>query len=142
MKIIKLIHLVSEAACIATLFSGSVLATELVYTPINPTFGGNPNNAPGLLSIAQAQNGFKAPTNTTLQNFNINLQNSILSRLSSEALTNLFGKGSTLAAGSYDTVNYTIKVTDTGGGNLVIETTDKSSGASASFTVNSGTLAQ
>ena len=39
-------------------------ATELVYYPINPSFGGNPNNAPGLMSIAQAQNGFKAPVDS------------------------------------------------------------------------------
>jgi hypothetical protein len=33
-------------------------ATELVYTPINPSFGGNPLNGQFLLGIAQAQNSF------------------------------------------------------------------------------------
>ena len=33
-------------------------ATELVYTPINPSFGGNPANGQFLRGIAQAQNSF------------------------------------------------------------------------------------
>ena len=33
-------------------------ATELVYTPINPSFGGNPLNGQFLLNEAQAQNNF------------------------------------------------------------------------------------
>ena len=36
-----------------------VLASELVYCPINPAFGGNPLNYQWLLSSAQAQNKFR-----------------------------------------------------------------------------------
>lgn len=124
------------------LFSAGVSATELVYAPVNPTFGGNPNNAPGLLANAQAQNHFKAPVNSALQNFNNNLQNAILSRLSSQALLLMFGKNSALVPGDYDTANYAIKVTDAGAGGLTIETTDKSSGAIATFNVSASTLGQ
>ncbi|MBS0234666.1 MAG: curli assembly protein CsgF [Proteobacteria bacterium] len=37
-------------------------ASELVYTPINPSFGGNAFNSSHLLATAQAQNQFKAPS--------------------------------------------------------------------------------
>ena len=35
--------------------SATALASELVYHPVNPTFGGNPLNGAALLSQAQAQ---------------------------------------------------------------------------------------
>lgn len=38
------------------LISLQAFATELVYTPVNPSFGGNPINGSYLLSNAQAQN--------------------------------------------------------------------------------------
>lgn len=37
---------------------GSAQAGTLVYTPTNPTFGGNPLNGSYLLGLAQAQNQF------------------------------------------------------------------------------------
>ena len=40
---------------------GLVQATELVYTPINPSFGGNPLNGTWLLNNAQAQNDYDDP---------------------------------------------------------------------------------
>lgn len=122
--------------------SSGVNATELVYAPVNPTFGGNPNNAPGLLNVATAQNGFKAPTKSPIETFNANLQSSILSKLASSATSTIFGGSAPLTPGSYDTLNYIIKITDSGGGDVTITTTDKESGATASFTVNAGTLVQ
>ena len=47
---------------IITTLSFCASATEMVYTPINPSFGGNPLNANMLLSKAQAQNKHKAPS--------------------------------------------------------------------------------
>lgn len=47
---------------IITTFSFCTSATEIIYTPINPSFGGNPLNATMLLSKAQAQNKHKAPS--------------------------------------------------------------------------------
>ncbi|WDT85438.1 curli assembly protein CsgF [Alteromonas sp. 009811495] len=38
-------------------------ATELVYEPINPSFGGNPLNGSFLLSKANSQNAHSAPFN-------------------------------------------------------------------------------
>jgi curli production assembly/transport component CsgF len=39
----------------AVFISGSARATEQVYHPVSPTFGGNPLNGTFLLSTAQAQ---------------------------------------------------------------------------------------
>lgn len=112
-------------------------ATEMVYTPINPLFGGNPNNAPGLMSIAQAQNEFKAPVVSPVQAFNLSLQRAILSRLTSQTITAIFGTSPTLENGTYDTPGYTINVAYVPNTSLVtITTTDKSSGAIASFEVS------
>ena len=115
-------------------------ATELVYVPVNPSFGGNPNNAPGLMAIANAQNSFKAPVNSPLENFNRSLQQAILNRLSSQSLATIFGKSSTLVPGSYDTSAYTITITDGGNGTLTIATTDKKTGATVTFEVSSTDL--
>ncbi len=133
-------QLVSAFAIAWVSLVGPAQATEMVYTPINPLFGGNPNNAPGLLAQANAQNPYRAPVKTGLQNFNDNLQQAILSRLSSQALTNLFGKNSNLVPGNYDTGAYTIMVTDLGNGVLKIVTTDKATGSVVSFEVGSTTL--
>lgn len=117
-------------------------ATEMVYSPVNPSFGGNPNNAPGLMSIAQAQNGFTAPVLSPIANFNLSLQRVILSRLTSQSLTTMFGANNTLVPSPIpiETVGYTILVS--AGeipGTITITTTDKTSGAIASFTINSAT---
>jgi curli production assembly/transport component CsgF len=127
-------------ALLALLSSGLCSATDLIYTPINPSFGGNPNNAPGLLAIAQAQNRYKAPAASPLDNFNNSLQQAILSRLTSQSLATIFGKSSTLVPGTYDTSAYTITITDSGNGTLTISTLDKKSGAVVSFEVSSSDL--
>jgi curli production assembly/transport component CsgF len=112
-----------------------VAATELVYTPINPTFGGNPYNAQGLMSIAQAQNSYTAPALTPIESFNLSLQRAILSRLTSQTLSMIFGTTNVLATGSYDTPGYLVEVTDDHQGTLNVTTTDKISGDVSSFEV-------
>ena len=54
-------------------FSAPAFATEQVYHPISPTFGGNPGNGPFLLSVAQGQgeginSGNQGPNLTGLTN--------------------------------------------------------------------------
>lgn len=115
-------------------------ASELIYTPTNPSFGGNPNNGPVLLSIAQAQNGYSAPKVTPLtplQRFNNSLQQSILNNLASEIRNSMFGTtGTHINPGTYDTTNYTINVIQNADGSLTIQTTDKTNGATATFDVS------
>ena len=112
-------------------------ATEIVYTPINPSFGGNPNNAAGLLNNAQAQNHFKAPSLSPVEQFNKNLQQAILARLEGQILTSMFGGSRTVQPGTFETAGYTVTVTDLGNGTLLVSTYDKNTGGTAQFTIDS-----
>ncbi len=118
-------------------------ASGLVYTPINPTFGGNPNNGPVLLSDAQTQNHFTAPKAaplTPLQRFNSSLQQAILNQLSTQIKNTIFGtslgNGTTITPGTYDAGNYVVSIAQNADGSLTVTTTDKTSGATATFDVS------
>ena len=117
------------------LMSDLVSASELVYTPVNPTFGGNPGNGPNLLNMANAQNDTSAPQLTAIQKFNQSLQQAILTKLSNEAVITIFGSSSTLKPGHYDTGTYSVDIVSDGT-SLTVTTTDKSSGATSVFVVS------
>lgn len=118
-------------------------ATELIYSPVNPAFGGNPLNGAALLNAAQAQNKKKDPndalsrqgTSSPLQQFNDTLQRSVLSQLAAAATSQVIN-GGRLVPGTVETNNFNITVSDLGGGTLQITTTDKVTGASTSFQVS------
>lgn len=76
--------------------SFSASATELIYTPINPSFGGNPLNANMLLSKAQAQNKHKAPVieKDYAEQFQDSLQRTYLNRMVREITNMAFGEDS------------------------------------------------
>lgn len=137
------LHLFTRGALPLLLWLGSscVHSTELVYTPVNPSFGGNPLNGSTLLSAAQAQNKAKDPDadinskQTPLQQFNESLQRSVLGRLASAATSNILGANGQLIPGTVETGDFVITISDTGGGSLRVVTTDKVTGASTSFEV-------
>jgi curli production assembly/transport component CsgF len=130
MNTTKFLRLALTALGCSVLLSMPTSASELVYTPVNPTFGGNPANASGLQANAAAQNNYKAPVVTkvpltALEKFNNQLQSAILSRLKGETLDGLFdGKGNLLAGGTVTFGNYIIKITQKDDGTLVMETSD------------------
>ncbi len=74
----------------------AAFADELVYTPINPSFGGNPFNSSHLLGIANAQNDYEAPRdpNQTLQGeqFVRLLQSRLLSALATRVSDAILGE--------------------------------------------------
>ncbi|MGF6393803.1 curli assembly protein CsgF [Pseudomonas plecoglossicida] len=116
------------AACLlASAFAAQ--ATELVYTPVNPAFGGNPLNGTWLLNNAQAQNDYDDPdlkdrssslTGTTaLERFS----NQLESRMLSQLLDNI-SNGQT---GSMATDSFLIDVLDDSGA-LSIRVTDRATG--------------
>jgi curli production assembly/transport component CsgF len=114
-------------------------ASELVYTPVNPSFGGNPGNGSMLLNNAQAQNNTKAPSTalSPLQRFNNNLQNAILNNLATQIKDTIFGtNGTTITPGTYDAGNYVVAIIQNADGSLTITTTDKTNGATATFDVS------
>ena len=63
--------------------SAPALASEMIYHPVNPTFGGNPLNGSFLLSTAQAQgqgtkSGAQSPDLSGLTNALSNLGSTIV----------------------------------------------------------------
>lgn len=76
-------------------FSGPAMAQDIVYTPVNPSFGGNPFNSAHLLGVANAQNNFKDPkaasSGSQADIFARQLQSRLLSALSSQIVDAIFG---------------------------------------------------
>jgi curli production assembly/transport component CsgF len=120
------------AAC-ALATAGSAGAQQLVYTPINPQFGGNPLNSSQLEADATAQDPFKAkpaPHLTQSQLFAQQLQSQLLSSLANQVAEAIFGPNAqpsgTFTFGG-ETVTFvrslgevTITITDPAGNQTVI----------------------
>jgi curli production assembly/transport component CsgF len=113
-----------------------VQATELVYTPINPSFGGNPLNGTWLLNNAQAQNDFDDPDlkkrtavagTSALERFTSQLQSRLLGQLMDNIAS---GNG-----GSLTTDAFIVNVVDDSGA-LTIQVTDRASGEVSEIQVN------
>lgn len=111
-------------------------ATELVYTPINPSFGGNPLNGTWLLNNAQSQNDHEDPSiksrtgiagTSALERFT----NQLESRLLSQLMDNI-SSGNT---GSMSTDSFIINVIDDSG-SLTIQVTDRATGEVSEIQVN------
>lgn len=71
-------------------------ASDIVYTPVNPSFGGSAFNSAHLLAIAAAQNGFKDPKATNASDpaaqFLRTLQSRLLSSLATQITDLIFGE--------------------------------------------------
>ena len=114
------------------LCSGGASAQDLVYTPINPTFGGNSFNSAHLLGIANAQNDYRDPNSTTGSSqgdiFARQLQSRLLSAVSSQLVDAIFGENpqesGTISLGGQtidfnrDLENVTITITDDATGEM------------------------
>lgn len=131
---------------IHAVFIFSATATELVYTPINPSFGGNPLNGNFLLGKAQSQNKHKAPVNrkTYAERFQESLERAYINKLVREITDlsfnetcdpstdancqpSLFGEDSTFVSGDYEiqvltsnTDSITVQITHLGSGEVTI----------------------
>ncbi|HEY9217774.1 MAG TPA: curli assembly protein CsgF [Phenylobacterium sp.] len=85
------------AACLI-LAATPVAAQDMVYEPINPSFGGNPFNSAHLLGVAGAINDYKDPNATSTTGasqsdlFARQLQSRLLSALSSQITNAIFGE--------------------------------------------------
>ena len=130
-------------ACFILLPAGSAGATDIIYQPANPAFGGYPGNGQHLLATATATNkhvgkdglGRSMLDQSPLAQFNQTLERTVLSQLAAAATSKLTGTDGKLVPGTFSTENFTINVVDLGGGMLRITTTDKATGASTSFEV-------
>jgi len=127
------------------LAAGPASAQQLVYTPINPQFGGNPFNATQLEADASAQNQYKntggTQNETQAQLFAQELQSQLLASLANQVAQAIFGPNAapsgTFSFGG-ETVSFTrglgeitITITDPTGAQTVIKlpTTSDTSGS-------------
>jgi curli production assembly/transport component CsgF len=86
------------AAAVAILAATGLAAAaqELVYKPVNPSFGGDSFNSAHLLGIANAQNDYKDPNAPTTGNSQVDqflrqLQSRLLSSLAGQVNDAIFG---------------------------------------------------
>lgn len=92
------------AAIAGLVAAPAALAGDLVYTPINPSFGGNPLYSPHLMGLASAQRTATAPSRTSLDDgppttpgtsdadlFVRQLQGRLLSALAAQVTEAIFG---------------------------------------------------
>lgn len=142
-----------KAAATLTLFvAGTAMipiqttASELVYHPYNPSFGGSPLNGPVLLNSAIATRKHKAPDidsdrfgieeASPLDQLNETLERLIVGRMASAATTAILDEEGNFTPGTLETENFIITVVDAGGGMLTVTTFDKTTGGSTTVEVN------
>ena len=130
---------VRRAALAAGMFfvcASAASAQQQVYTPINPSFGGNPFNSSHLLGIANAQNNFKdpsAPSNSQSDIFARQLQSRLLAALSNNIVNAIFGPNAqnngTVDFGG-QTISWTRELDQ-----VIVTITDDTSGQSTTINV-------
>ncbi len=137
--------IVGAAAALSLSLAGAASAQQLVYTPINPAFGGNPFNSTQLEADAATQNQYRsngatAPQQTQAQLFASELQSQLLGDLANQVAQAIFGPNAQ-SSGTYsfggETVTFvrelgeiTVTITDATGAQTVIKlpTTDTTTG--------------
>jgi len=121
------------------------IASELIYRPTNPSFGGDSNNGQWMLNSAENQNRFKEPAELssqgekgTLESFQDSLTRQLINKLSMR-IADLASQGTPLTSPlTYDLDGYqiTLQDVDTGHGHAIeVLILDPSTGSSTSFQV-------
>lgn len=126
----------------AGLCAHAAQAQDFVYEPKNPAFGGgNTFNYSWLQASASAQNTTEEPVKATpavdpLAQFSANLNQQVLSQLTSRLLSSQFGQGA-IKPGSYSLGGYQVQVSQ-GTTGVVIQVTDTGSGNQTTVTIPKG----
>ena len=113
------------------MLSAGIQATELVYTPINPSFGGNPLNGNFLLQKAQSQNAHTAanPGQSFVDKFRDALERNIIN-----SLTRRIADGE-LVEGVYNTGEFLVEVVTDTDGSVIVNITNLDSGEVTIITI-------
>jgi curli production assembly/transport component CsgF len=97
-------------------FSSEAFSQELVYTPKNPAFGGNPGNYSWLKNSADTQNLFEEEfgsdrfSRDPLEDFQNSLQRQILSQLTRDLVLRQFGEEGNIQESRFEFGEFTIEV--------------------------------
>ena len=132
----------SSVALLSVLAVNPAESTELVYTPINPSFGGSPLNGSFLLSKAQGQNKHKAEFSekSYAERFQESLERAYINKMVREitdsafpdscagnadpdCLPNLFGEDSMFVSGDYQ-----VQIVTSGADSITVEITNSVTG--------------
>jgi curli production assembly/transport component CsgF len=107
------------------------IATELVYQPINPSFGGNALNGNFLLQKAQSQNDYSAERveATFVDKFRDALERNIIN-----SLTRRIADGE-LVEGTYNTGEFLIEVVTDTDGSVIVNITNLETGEITVITI-------
>ncbi len=133
MRLSHAIRLLFLASATLFLFADICAAGTLIYTPINPSFGGNPLNGSTLLSQAQAQNQFtqsgggSSPASQPQsqgQIFAQELTSQLYASLANQITTAIFGQNAA-QSGTFSFAGTTINFQHVGG-NIQISINDGS----------------
>ncbi|PMG32802.1 curli production assembly protein CsgF [Vibrio splendidus] len=120
---------------LALLVISAVNASELVYTPVNPSFGGNALNSSHLFNHANAINDFEDPNARDIfdeqESALDRLASSLESRLISQLLADV-GNGNT---GQLETDDFFLNIVDDSG-TLLVQIVDKATGESTEISVS------
>lgn len=112
----RLISLVVFLIILTFGLSNQVFSQELVYTPKNPAFGGNPGNYSWLKNSADTQNLFEEEFGTDrfsrdpLEDFQNSLQRQILSQLTRDLVLRQFGEDANIEESRFEFGEFTIEV--------------------------------
>jgi curli production assembly/transport component CsgF len=111
------------------IFSGYAFCSELVYKPINPSFGGNPLNGSFLLGKAQGQNKHKAPQSRKSFEEKVSdaLERATLSDIVSKYKDTVLGESAVIHNGEDSTFisgDYQINILSSNSDTITIEVTD------------------
>ncbi|TYP62080.1 curli assembly protein CsgF [Stutzerimonas stutzeri] len=113
------------------LLSSGLGATELVYTPVNPSFGGSPLNGAWLLGSAQAQNDKKDPDAVEYDRSAYERPSDLerlTSQLESSLLNDLLTDARAGETGSLTTTDFFVRAYNGDAGLLIVEITDRVTG--------------
>lgn len=112
----------------------NVIASELVYTPVSPSFGGNPLNSSHLFNTANANNDYSGPETdygfeeeSALERLASSLESRLISQILADA-----SEGKT---GQLITDDFTVNVVEGDNGALLIHLVDNLTGESSTIQV-------
>lgn len=111
---VSILATVAGVVCLAAQ-SGT---SELVWRPVNPSFGGNPYNGSWMLSSAQSQNDLEggavsaaSSQDDIFGDFEASLRRQILNRITNEVIEAAFGEDD-IEPGHYEVGNFLIDISD------------------------------
>lgn len=120
--------------------TANVMASEMRYTPVNPSFGGSPWNASYLSQSATEQRQFSAPLRETnrSQDFSRSITNSLLSRVSGKIADAIYGENAQ-DSGRF-VLGDTVVDFQKSGTDVIINIKDNATGETTTVQVPAGTF--